>query len=46
MRVRDALRFGKTCDRCGQAITVEPGERALCARHARDERLLRRPERR
>jgi hypothetical protein len=37
MRPRDAVRYGKTCDRCGRAITTAPGERALCARHERDE---------
>lgn len=40
------LRYGKTCDRCGTAITVAPGETALCDRHRRDEALARTDQRR
>jgi len=41
MSAQSRLRYGKTCDRCGQAIVVARGERALCGRHAADERHAR-----
>jgi len=37
MRPTSPVRYGKTCDRCGAAITTAPGERALCGSCERDE---------
>lgn len=46
MRPYALTRYGKTCDRCGAAITVTAGERALCGRCASDEQLSREDTRR
>lgn len=46
MSAHTPTRYGKTCDRCGEAITVAPGEAALCARCRRDETLVREDTRR